>query len=490
MDLHFRPENAHAIARDGQEDMDILVASKSMSMFVMDPASQAVLGYAQTHPHCTHEQLTAALVDQFSVDEVAETVQEFIALEILHAHDRSPSRPAVPTLDVEHFPVSSLVVNVANKCNLHCTYCYEPESAKYGPSPVQMDWDTARESVDFLFKKSGQSKEVNLIFFGGEALLNFKLMRQIVAYAGEKAEAEEKIIDYSLTTNGTLLTDEIIDFFQAHRFGVTISIDGPKDLHDKRRVFLNKRGEQKGSYDLLRPRLERLLERYSARPVVARVTVTKDAIDVVRTYEHLTELGFFEVGFSPVTAKAETEYGLEPTDLRELLSQFRALGQLYVERALNNQYTGFSNLSTMLTDIHLGTNKFFPCGAGLGLLDVDGNGDVYLCHRFPGTEEQKYGNVKDGVDYDRLNTFINGAHLGNKPVCQTCWIRGLCGGGCYHEAMTEFGDATLPNLHYCDFLREWTEYGIRVYMQLQEKNPGFIEQYVVRGRGDAPKELT
>ena len=215
MDLHFRPENAHAIARDGQDNMDILVASKSMSMFVMDPASQAVLRYAESHPHCSHEQLTEALVDQFSVDEVAETVQEFIALEILHAHDRSPSRAAVPTLDVEHFPVSSLVVNVANKCNLHCTYCYEPEGAKYGPSPVQMDWDTARESVDFLFKKSGQSKEINLIFFGGEALLNFKLMRQIVAYAGEKAEAEEKIIDYSLTTNGTLLTDEIIDFFQA-----------------------------------------------------------------------------------------------------------------------------------------------------------------------------------------------------------------------------------------------------------------------------------
>mgnify|MGYP004196103201 FL=1 len=104
MDLHFRPENAHAIARDGQDNMDILVASKSMSMFVMDPASQAVLRYAETHPHCTHEQLTDALVDQFSVDEVAETVQEFIALEILHAHDRSPSPAVMPTLDVEHFP--------------------------------------------------------------------------------------------------------------------------------------------------------------------------------------------------------------------------------------------------------------------------------------------------------------------------------------------------------------------------------------------------
>ena len=488
MELNFRAENAHAIPHGDQNS--ILVAAKSMSMFVMDPVSQAILTYVQSHPHLTQEELTDVLSGQFSVDEITETIQEFVALEILHTQDRSAASAPMPTLDVEHFPVSSLVVNVANKCNLHCTYCYEPEGAKYGPSPIQMDWDTARDSVDFLFKKSGTSKEVNLIFFGGEALLNFKLMRQVVAYAEEKAQAEDKVVDFSLTTNGTLLTDEVIDFFQTYRFGITISIDGPKDLHDKRRVFLNKRGEQKGSYDMLRPRLERLLERYTVRPVVARVTVTKDAIDIVRTYEHLTELGFFEVGFSPVTAPAETDYGLEPTDLRELLRQFYELGGVYVERALNNQYTGFSNLSTLLTDIHLGTNKFFPCGAGLGLLDVDGNGDVYLCHRFPGTEEHKYGNVKDGIEYDRLNTFINSAHLGNKPVCQTCWIRGLCGGGCYHEAMTEFGDASLPNLHYCDFLREWTEYGIGVYMQLQEQKPGFIEHYVLRGRGDAPKELT
>ena len=165
---------------------------------------------------------------------------------------------------------------------------------------------------------------------------------------------------------------------------------------------------------MIQPRLERLFERYTARPVVARVTVTKDAIDIVGTYEHLSGLGFFEVGFSPVTAKNGEEYGLEPADLHQVLAGFRELGSLYAERAAQNRYTGFSNLSTLLTDIHVGTNKFFPCGAGLGLLDVDGNGDVYLCHRFPGTEEHKYGNVKDGLEYDRLNAFINNAHLGKK----------------------------------------------------------------------------
>ncbi|HKA52802.1 MAG TPA: quinohemoprotein amine dehydrogenase maturation protein [Candidatus Binatia bacterium] len=486
MEYQFRPENAHVVPYGGKK---VLVAAKSMSLFVLDPASEAILGYAETRPHFTFERMTEEFAGRFSPQEVAETLQELVGLHVFTTEQIRPG-PVLPVVDIEHFPLGSLVLNVANKCNLHCTYCYEPEAAKYGPSPVQMDWEVARASVDFLFRRAGKNREVNLIFFGGEALLNFKLMREVVAYAEERGRVLDKKVDFSLTTNGTLLTDEVVDFFQEHRFGLTVSIDGPQDVHDRRRSFLTKRGERKGSYELLLPRVQRLLQRYTARPVVARVTVTKGAVEVTRVYEHLSGLGFFEVGFSPVTAKNGEEYGLEPADLRRVLAGFKDLGRLYVERALRNQYTGFANLSTLLTDIHAGTNKLFPCGAGLGLLDVDGNGDVYLCHRFPGSEEHKYGNVKDGLRYDRLNEFLNAAHVENKPVCQTCWVRGLCGGGCYHEAYTQFGDGALPNLHYCDFLREWTEYGIGVYMELQEKNPGFVETYVLRGRGDAPRELT
>lgn len=487
MDLQFRPENAHTVTYGGGK---ILVAAKSMALFAMDPVAEAVLRYAQAHPRCSVDQVTQALAAQFSVQEVAETIDEFVRLHIFLPAGVASAGARLPSLDVERFPLTSLVLNITNKCNLHCTYCYEPEEAKYGPAAVQMDLETAQASIDFLWQRAGKSREVNVIFFGGEALLNFPLMRQIVTYAQAKARASGKIVHFSLTTNGTLLTDEIIDFFQAHRFGLTISIDGPKDLHDKRRSFLTARGERKGSYEMILPRIRRLLARYTARPVVARVTLTKGTIEIVRIYEHLTDLGFFEVGFAPVTAASGAAYGLEPVDLRHVLDGFRELGARYVARALRNQYTGFSNLSALLTDIHQGTNKLFPCGAGLGLLGVDGNGDVYLCHRFPGIEEHKYGNVAEGLQYDRLNAFINGAHIGQKPVCQTCWIRGLCGGGCYHEAYTQFGDGALPNLHYCAFLREWTEYGIGVYMELQQKNPGFIQTWVLRGREDVPRELT
>jgi len=486
MQFQFRPENARVIPYG---DRKVLVAAKSMSLFVLDPVADAIVSHAQTHRRFSLESLPRELTEKFAPQHIQETVQELLHLQVFVA-DARQSPPIRPLVEVSRFPLGSLVLNVANQCNLHCTYCYEPEAAKYGAAPVRMNEETARKSVDFLFAKAGGNREVNVIFFGGEALLNFKLMQAVVAYAQEKGRAANKHVDFSLTTNGTLLTDEMIDFFQEHHFGITVSIDGPKDLHDKRRFFLTSTGKQRGSYAQLLPRVERLLNRYTARPVVARVTLTRGTVEVVRIYEHLSKLGFFEVGFSPVTATVGVDHGLEPADLRLVLEGFEELGAVYTDRALHNQYTGFANLSTMLTDLHAGTNKLFPCGAGLGLLDVDGNGDVYLCHRFPGSEEHKYGNVHDGIQYDRLNEFLNGAHIGNKPVCQTCWIRGLCGGGCYHEAYTRFGDGALPNLHYCDFLREWTEYGIGVYMKLQEENPGFVENYIVRGRGDAPKELT
>src|SRR5262245_4588777 len=182
MHLQFRPENAHVIP---SEQGKILVAAKSMALFVMDPVAEAILAYGQAHPRSDLAQLQRELSGQFSPQQVEETVQELINLQIFLTAERQP-RPIQPVVDVSRFPVGSVVLNVANKCNLHCSYCYEPEAAKYGPSPVQMDGEVARASVDFLFRRAGKNREVNLIFFGGEALLNFKLMREVVAYAEER----------------------------------------------------------------------------------------------------------------------------------------------------------------------------------------------------------------------------------------------------------------------------------------------------------------
>src|SRR5262249_44434940 len=158
--------------------------------------------YAQTHAWTTEEELTHALGDRFAAAEIQETLKELVRLHVF-VTEQPQMKPIQPIVDVERFPLGALVLNVANKCNLHCSYCYEPEVAKYSSSPVQMDWDTARQSVDFLFRKAGGNREVSICFFGGEALLNFKLLRAVVAYAEEKGQREERKVDFSLTTNAT-----------------------------------------------------------------------------------------------------------------------------------------------------------------------------------------------------------------------------------------------------------------------------------------------
>jgi len=184
-ELEFRPENAHVVNHSG---MTVLVAAKTMSLFTMDPLSEAVLQYCENKRRFTLEEVVNQLSTDFVSEDVAHVVREFMNVDVLVGHQHSGA-VALPHVDTEHFPMSSLVLNVTNKCNLHCTYCYEPDGAKYGPTPVRMEWETARTSVDFLFEKAGKNREVNIVFFGGEALLNFKLMKQVVEYAENKGAA-------------------------------------------------------------------------------------------------------------------------------------------------------------------------------------------------------------------------------------------------------------------------------------------------------------
>src|SRR5206468_9509238 len=175
------------------------------------------------------------------------------------------------------FTLQTLVLNLTNQCNLSCQYCYEFGADKVATpqgKPKFMNFETARSSVDFLLKQSAGRRAVHITFFGGETLMNFPLLEAVVRYANEQAAAQGRSIDYSLTTNGTLLTPAIIDFLSDNRIGVTVSIDGPPDLNDKLRVFANGRG----SYDIIAPKIRELIDRHHTRPIAARVTLTSSVM--------------------------------------------------------------------------------------------------------------------------------------------------------------------------------------------------------------------
>ncbi len=398
-----------------------------------------------------------------------------------------PAPPAPKQMPPENFPLTTMVLNITNQCNLSCTYCYEYGEDKIvdtenGKQPKFMSADTARESVDFLLRQGESNRAMHLTFFGGETLLNFPVVKSTVAYARARAAGNGKQIDFSLTTNATLLRPEIIEFLAENNIGVTISIDGPKEAQDQFRVF--KSGV--GSYDIVAPKIKELLKRHRSRPIGARVTLTSKTLDIIQTFRHLRdEVGFFEVGFAPVTTSPSREYAIENAGYDRMLSAFEQLAWEYRDSAVEGRHHGFSNVKDTVEEIHKGMSKAYPCGAGLGLMGVATDGDVALCHRFAGSGEHTLGNVRTGIDKLVQIGFLEKHHVDHKTDCSVCWARPLCAGGCYHEAHTRYGDTARANLHYCDWIRAWTDLCLRVYGDIADRNPSYFSQFDARMENEA-----
>jgi uncharacterized protein len=446
----------------------------SAAIFALDAAADTLL-QTLAGRSLTRDELSAMFPDETALDA---TMGELVRVQAIGEVNAPPAKtPKV--IPLAPFPLTTMVLNVTNQCNLSCTYCYEYGEDKIvdtenGKQPKFMTEETARESVEFMLKESGDNKVAHLTFFGGETLMNFPVLAKTIAYARQRGAEIGKEVDFSLTTNATLLKPDIIEFLADNRVGVTISIDGPKEVQDKFRVFHN----GAGSYDVVAPKIKELLKRHRSRPIGARVTLTSGQMDIKRIYTHLTEeMGFWEVGFAPVTTSPTRGHAISDAGYGDMLGQFRDLAYEFLEASVANQHHGFSNVKETLEELHKGVSKAFPCGAGLGLLGVATDGDVALCHRFAGSDAHKLGTVRDGIDRQAQQTFLEQHHVANKTDCSVCWARPLCSGGCYHEAHTRYGDTARPNLHYCEWIRGWTDVCLQIYGELSERNPAFLAQF-------------
>jgi len=449
----------------------------SAAVFELDDASSAILQQLRERS-MSRSDLAAQLGALYPRNEVEETLAELLRVHAI-GEVGLPETAAPRQMPPPNFPLTTMVLNVTNQCNLSCTYCYEYGEDKIvdtenGKKPKFMSEETARDSVDFMLRESGANKIAHLTFFGGETLLNFPVLKFAMCYARERAAEMGKEVDFSLTTNATLLRPEIIEFLAENRVGVTISIDGPKEMQDQFRVFSN----GKGSYDIVAPKIRELLQRHRSRPIGARVTLTSQTLDIRTIFRHLTEeIGFWEVGFAPVTTSPNRKYAIANEGFDSMLGQFRALASEFLEAALENRHHGFSNVKDTLEEIHKGVSKAYPCGAGLGLMGVSTDGDVALCHRFAGSDAHKFGTVREGIDRLVQIGFLEKHHIDDKTDCRTCWARPLCSGGCYHEAYTRYGETAHANLHYCEWIRGWTDTCLKIYGELSVRNPGYLEQF-------------
>jgi uncharacterized protein len=461
----FRLGEFHAFEGGGRKYLYLV---PSAGIFELDDSAIAVI--ARLEGSQAERAELAAIGGGDTVDELHQTG--------VIVSDRSERIPfESPVAD---FPLQTLVMNLTNQCNLSCEYCYEFGEDKVATpegKPKFMDFDTARASVDFLMASSGGRRAVHITFFGGETLMNFPLLKRVVEYANAQAADRGRFVDFSLTTNATLLTPPIIEYLASNRIGVTVSIDGTKESHDKFRVFANGRG----SYDVIEPRIRALLREHKTRPIAARVTMTSRAMDVLGTYRHLKhDLGFHEVGFAPVTTSPNRLYSINERGLDSVLDQFRALAGDYLDHALRGEHHGFSNVSDTLTELHQGVSKSHPCGAALGLAGVGPSGDISPCHRFVDSDAHRMGHVSSGIDRASQAEFLARGHIQSKTECSQCWARPVCAGGCHHEAYVRYGDTGHPNLHYCEWIRGWTDTCLRIYGAIAAHNPNFLEHFAER----------
>ena len=449
----------------------------SGGIFELDEPATAVIDRLG-QDEILEEELEADLIARgFPGPEAREAIEDLRECRALTSSGALREYPPHPPAK---FPLQTLVLNLTNQCNLSCQYCYEYGEDRVATpegKPKFMDFETAKASVDFLLEQSTGRNRVHITFFGGETLMNFPLLKRVVAYATEAAAARGCSIDFSLTTNATLLTPAIIEFLSQNRIGVTVSMDGPKEVQDKLRVFSNGRG----SYDLVAPKVRALIENHRTRPIAARVTLTSGITNVVTIFRHLKDdLGFHEVGFAPVTTSPDRLYAINDRGMDDVLGQFEVLADEYLEFALRGEMHGFSNVSDTLAELHQGVSKSHPCGAGLGLVGIGPSGDIAPCHRFVDSDRHAIGHVNSGINREKQADFLRRGDIASKYDCHTCWARPLCAGGCHHEAFVRYGDTGHPNLHYCDWIRAWTDKCLRIYGAIAAQKPEFLNYFSER----------
>ncbi|MCG8613213.1 MAG: SPASM domain-containing protein [Pseudomonadales bacterium] len=364
------------------------------------------------------------------------------------------STPLIDDEAPEDIPLHAISLAIAQKCNLGCTYCYA-QQGDFGSAPKNMSAEIAQTAVDRLLEQTPEGGKANIAFMGGEPLVNRSTLQATTNYAQSRAKVKNITLGFSITTNGTLLTEADGDFFEAHGFAVTISLDGIGATHDRLRPY---KGGQ-GSFDKIMARVQPLLKHQDMMQVTARVTVTPQNLTLKPVLEALLEAGFYTVGFSPMLSAPNGSSEMGVLELEIMLAEMIACGDTFEAHARQGKFYGFANLLNAMREIGKGTHRPYPCGAGAGYMGVAATGELYACHRFVDDAPGLLGDVVGGVDHERQSTWLTNRHVHKQSPCNTCWARYQCGGGCHHEAMGRGRPA-------CDFVRGWLQYCMEVYGRL------------------------
>ncbi len=332
-------------------------------------------------------------------------------------------------------PIKSMCLHVSHDCNLRCEYCFA-STGDFGGGRMLMDLETGKRAIDFLLKMSANRKLLELDFFGGEPLMNFEVVKQIVAYAREEEKKYDKQIRFTITTNGMLLTEDKMDFINREMSNVVLSIDGRKEVNDRMR----KRVDGSGSYDRIVENFKKFVPMRGDKDYYVRGTYTKYNLDFSEDVIHLFEQGFDQISVEPVMADPSMPYAITDGDLPKIFREYEILSEKIAKIRSEGKFINFFHFMLDLDQGPCAIKRLKGCGCGNEYIAVSPDGDIYPCHQFVGIEQFKMGNVCDGsFNYDIKADFAK-AHVYTKPECVKCWAKFYCSGGCNANNYLYAGD--------------------------------------------------
>ena len=393
--------------------------------------------------------------------EVLEEIQALIDAEELFTAD--VYKNYVMDFKKRQTVVKALCLHIAHDCNLACKYCFAEEGEYHGRRAL-MSFEVGKKALDFLIANSGNRVNLEVDFFGGEPLMNWDVVKQLVEYGRSREKECNKKFRFTITTNGVLLNDEIMDFCNREMSNVVLSLDGRKEVNDRMRPFRN----GSGSYDLIVPKFQKFAESRGTKDYFVRGTFTRNNLDFSKDVLHFADLGFKKLSIEPVVADPKEPYSIREEDLPQIMEEYDRLAKEFIKRKKEGR--GFQFFHFMI-DLNQGpcvAKRLSGCGSGTEYLAVTPWGDFYPCHQFVGMEDFLLGNVDEGITNTKVRDEFKLCNVYAREKCRDCFARFYCSGGCAANAYNFSGDITGAYEIGCAMQKKRIECAIMIRAALAE----------------------
>lgn len=399
--------------------------------------------------------------DQEQIEEAISDINELIDEGMLYSKDYYEN---IARNDKSKSFIKAMCLNIAHDCNLKCKYCFADEGEYKGRRKL-MTAEVGKKAVDYIIKSSGPRKNIEVDLFGGEPLLAFNTIKEIVEYGKEMEKVHNKVIRFTMTTNATLLNDEIMEYIDKNMGNIVLSIDGRKDVNDGVRV----RADGTGSYDSILPKIKKMVDmRDKSKQYYVRGTFTRKNIDFYEDVMHMAKLGFKEISVEPVVLEENNPLSLREEDLPVIFENYDKLFSEMLQRHREGNSFKFYHFNIDLQGGPCVYKRISGCGAGHEYVAVTPEGDLYPCHQFVGNEKFKLGTIFDRDFNEELSLEFKNGHIYNKPTCVNCWARFYCSGGCQANNYSFNKDIHVPYELGCKMAKKRIECAIALKCKMME----------------------